>query len=112
MLQKNNQPLTILPPQTIRIIGGGQLGRMMSIAAKYMGYQVMVLDPTPNCPTSQVADGQIIAKYDEMEAIRERSDKSDVVTYEFENVDLSAATYIEEQGTLPQAAYALEVSQT
>ena len=110
-MQKNNQPLTILPPQTIGIIGGGQLGRMMSIAAKYMGYQVIVLDPTPNCPTAQVADGQIIAKYDDMEAIRELSDKSDVVTYEFENVDLSAATYIEEQGKLPQGAYALEVTQ-
>src|SRR5699024_3643586 len=84
---------------------------MMSIAAKYMGYQVIVLDPTPNCPTAQVADGQIIAKYDDMEAIRELSDKSDVVTYEFENVDLSAATYIEEQGKLTQGAYALEVTQ-
>src|SRR5699024_745924 len=83
----------------------------MSIAAKYMGYQVMVLDLTPNCPPAQVAVGEIIAKYDDMEAIRVLSEKSDVVTYEFENVDLSAATYIEEQGKLPQGAYALEVTQ-
>src|SRR5699024_5311673 len=107
---KNNKPSTILPPQTIGTIRRGQSGRMMSIAAKYMEYQVIVLAPPPNCPTAQVAEGQIIAKYDDMEAIRELSDKSDVVTYEFENVDLSAATYIEEQGKLPQGAYALEVT--
>lgn len=107
----NNSLVKILPPQTIGIIGGGQLGRMMAIAAKYMGYNVIVLDPTPNCPTAQVADGQIVAAYDDMEAIKELADKSDVVTYEFENVDLDAATFIEEAGKLPQGAFALEVTQ-
>ena len=107
----NNSLVKILPPQTIGIIGGGQLGRMMAIAAKYMGYNVIVLDPTPNCPTAQVADGQIVAAYDDMEAIKELAEKSDVVTYEFENVDLDAATFIEEAGKLPQGALALEVTQ-
>lgn len=107
----NNSLVKILPPQTIGIIGGGQLGRMMAIAAKYMGYNVIVLDPTPNCPTAQVADGQIVAAYDDMEAIKELADKSDVVTYEFENVDLDAATFIEKAGKLPQGAFALEVTQ-
>lgn len=101
----------ILPDETIGIIGGGQLGRMMSIAAKYMGYNVVVLDPTPNCPTAQVADDHIVAAYDDMEAIKQLTEKSDVVTYEFENVDLTAATYIEQAGKLPQGAYALEVTQ-
>src|SRR5690625_6271636 len=84
---------------------------MMSIAAKYMGYNVIVLDPTPNCPTAQVADEQIVAAYDDMGAIKELTDKSDVVTYEFENVDLAAAAYIEKAGKLQQGAYALEVTQ-
>src|SRR5690625_7891089 len=84
---------------------------MMAIAAKYMGYEVIVLDPTPNCPTAQVADGQIVAAYDDMDAIKKLTEKSDVVTYEFENVDLAAATYIEEAGKLPQGAFALEVTQ-
>ena len=106
---QTNKPT--LPNKMIGIIGGGQLGRMMSIAAKYMGYNVIVLDPTPNCPTSQVADEQIVAAYDDMEAIKELTDKSDVVTYEFENVDLAAAAYIEKAGKLPQGAYALEVTQ-
>src|SRR5699024_10607897 len=85
----------ILPPETIGIIGGGQLGRMMAIEAKYMGYHVAVLDPTPNCPTAQVADKHFVAAYDDLEAIKELTEYSDVITYEFENVDLEAATYIE-----------------
>lgn len=109
---KNNQKVpTILPGQTIGIIGGGQLGRMMAIAARYMGYKIIVLDPTPNCPTAQVADEQIIAAYDDMAAIEKLTASSDVVTYEFENVDLRTARYIEESGKLPQGAYALEVTQ-
>ncbi|WP_067725214.1 5-(carboxyamino)imidazole ribonucleotide synthase [Oceanobacillus damuensis] len=107
-MKKNN---TLLPPQTIGIIGGGQLGRMMAIAARYMGYKIAVLDPTPDCPTAQVADIHITAAYDDMEAIKELTEISDVVTYEFENVDLNAAAYIEEKGKLPQGAYALEITQ-
>ncbi|GGJ97620.1 N5-carboxyaminoimidazole ribonucleotide synthase [Lentibacillus kapialis] len=102
----------ILPMKTIGIIGGGQLGRMMAIAAKYMGYKVAVLDPTPNCPTAQVSDQQITAAYDDMDGIRKLTDISDVVTYEFENVDLEAAAFIERTGKLPQGAYALEITQS
>ncbi|WP_217587871.1 5-(carboxyamino)imidazole ribonucleotide synthase [Lentibacillus saliphilus] len=107
-MQKSN---VILPSQTIGIIGGGQLGRMMAIAAKYMGYQVVVLDPTPNCPTAQVADQQITAAYADLEAIKALTAESDVVTYEFENVDLEAAALIEAEGKLPQGAEPLAVTQ-
>ncbi|SFE25582.1 5-(carboxyamino)imidazole ribonucleotide synthase [Lentibacillus persicus] len=106
---QNNK--VVLPMQTIGIIGGGQLGRMMAIAAKYMGYKVAVLDPTPNCPTAQVADQQITADYDDMDGIQKLTDVSDVVTYEFENVDLDAAAFIERHDKLPQGAYALEITQ-
>lgn len=108
-MQENKR--TILPPGTIGIIGGGQLGRMMAIAARYMGYRIIVLDPTPDCPCAQVADEQIVKKYDDMHGIRTLTEKCDVVTYEFENVDLTAATYIEKAGKLPQGAYPLEVTQ-
>ncbi|GIO28021.1 5-(carboxyamino)imidazole ribonucleotide synthase [Ornithinibacillus bavariensis] len=101
----------ILPGETIGIIGGGQLGRMMAIAAKYMGYNVVVLDPTPNCPTAQVADQQIIAEYNDIAAINELTSISSVVTYEFENVDLRAAAMIEQEGKLPQGAYPLAITQ-
>lgn len=110
-MQKNNDFQAILPGHTIGIIGGGQLGRMMAIAARYMGYRIIVLDPTENCPTAQVADEQIVAAYDDMQAIARLTEKCDVITYEFENVDLAAATYIEQQGKLPQGAYPLEVTQ-
>ncbi|UOQ84400.1 5-(carboxyamino)imidazole ribonucleotide synthase [Gracilibacillus salinarum] len=96
---------------TIGIIGGGQLGRMMTTAAKHMGYRVIVLDPTPDCPTAQVADDQIVAAYDDLEAVKQLAEKSDVVTYEFENVDLTAAQILEESGILPQGANSLKVTQ-
>lgn len=96
---------------TIGIIGGGQLGRMMTTVAKHMGYRVIVLDPTPDCPTAQVADGQIVAAYDDLAAVQQLADKCDVVTYEFENVDLTAAQILEEAGILPQGANSLKVTQ-
>lgn len=111
ILQTDKQKLTVLPPQTIGIIGGGQLGRMMALAARHMGYSIAVLDPTPNCPTAQIADIHIEAAYDDMDGIRKLAEVSDVITYEFENVDLEAAAYIEGQGKLPQGALALEVTQ-
>lgn len=107
-MQINKQTL---PPKTIGFIGGGQLGRMMALAARHMGYRIAVVDPTPDCPTAQVADHVITAAYDDMDAIRELSSVSDVITYEFENVDLQAAAYLEKEGKLPQGAYALEVTQ-
>ncbi|GIO22798.1 5-(carboxyamino)imidazole ribonucleotide synthase [Oceanobacillus sp. J11TS1] len=107
------QPIkTILPPQTIGIIGGGQLGRMMAIAARYMGYRIVVLDPAPNCPAAQVADGQITADYADLSAVKQLIEQADVITYEFENVDLDAAELIQNAGKLPQGALALEVTQT
>ncbi len=108
-INKTNK--TILPPSTIGIIGGGQLGRMMAIEARYMGYKVAVLDPTPHCPTAQIADEHIVAAYDDLDAIKHLTALSDVITYEFENVDLTAARYIEEKGKLPQGADALEITQ-
>lgn len=111
MLKNKHQIVEVLPAGKIGIIGGGQLGRMMSIAAKYIGYDTVVLDPTANCPCAHVADEQIVASYDDMNAIKELTEKCDVITYEFENVDLEAALYIEKAGKLPQGAYALEVTQ-
>ncbi|QDP39231.1 5-(carboxyamino)imidazole ribonucleotide synthase [Radiobacillus deserti] len=105
------QPNRLLPGSTIGILGGGQLGRMMAIAAKYMGYRVAVLDPTEDCPTAQISDHHIVAKYDDIKAIKELADISDVVTYEFENVDLEAARYLEERNILPQGARLLKITQ-
>ena len=66
----------LMPGATIGIIGGGQLGRMMALSARYMGFRIGVLDPTPDCPTAQVADFQIAAEYDDINAIRELAERS------------------------------------
>ncbi|UOR10207.1 5-(carboxyamino)imidazole ribonucleotide synthase [Halobacillus amylolyticus] len=101
----------VRPGGTIGILGGGQLGRMIAVAAKHMGYRIAVLDPTEDCPCAQVADHHIVADYDDTEAAERLSELSDVITYEFENVDLEVARLFEGAEKLPQGAYSLEVTQ-
>ncbi|WP_239256516.1 5-(carboxyamino)imidazole ribonucleotide synthase [Listeria ilorinensis] len=101
----------LLPNSVIGIIGGGQLGRMMALAAKAMGYRVVVLDPTLDSPCGQVADEQIIAEYDDKEALQKLARISDVVTYEFENVDYEALQSIEKQVDVPQGSELLSITQ-
>src|SRR3954454_2613204 len=86
----------ILPGQTIGILGGGQLGRMFAIAARRMGYRVHALDPTPEAPTGQVADYEVNAPYDDLDAARGFAYGVGVVTFEFENVPAETLAAIEE----------------
>ena len=82
--------MTILAPGgTIGMLGGGQLGRMTALAARVMGYKVVVLDPTPNCPAGQVANRHIVAPYDDERAIADLREAVDVVTLEFENLPVA-----------------------
>jgi 5-(carboxyamino)imidazole ribonucleotide synthase len=76
----------ILPGQTVGILGGGQLGRMFAIAARRLGYRVHCFDPVYDGPTGQVADEEIIAAYDDLDAARRFAAGVDVVTFEFENI--------------------------
>ena len=103
--------MVIMPYKTVGIIGGGQLGRMMCLAAKAMGYYVAVLDPTPQCPCGQVADIEITANYNDIKAIQKLADASDVVTYEFENIDYNALSYLEKHAYLPQGSNVLKITQ-
>ncbi|WP_179395120.1 5-(carboxyamino)imidazole ribonucleotide synthase [Lacticaseibacillus absianus] len=100
----------ILPPATIGIVGGGQLGRMLALAAKAMGYTVGVLDPTPNAPAGQVADFQIEADYADEAALAALAARADVLTYEFENVDLTALAAAQRQAALPQGTAMLAIT--
>ena len=102
---------TILPYSTIGIIGGGQLARMMCLAAKAMGYFTAVLDPTPNCPAGQVSDTEITAAYSDMAAIKRLAEISDVITYEFENIDYNALAWLEKNAYLPQRSDVLKITQ-
>jgi 5-(carboxyamino)imidazole ribonucleotide synthase len=101
----------LMPGSVIGIVGGGQLGRMMALSAKYMGFRIGVLDPTPDCPTAQVADFQVTADYDDREAIAELARRSDVLTYEFENVDADALDAISDVVAIPQGTDLLRVTQ-
>ncbi|EHN59413.1 Phosphoribosylaminoimidazole carboxylase ATPase subunit [Oenococcus kitaharae DSM 17330] len=100
------------PPATIGIIGGGQLGQMMALSAKAMGYHVGVLDPTPDAPAAQVSDFQITAAYDDQKALTKLAEKSDLLTYEFENVDQTAlAAVAKATGTaVPQGVALLDIT--
>ncbi|PKR76562.1 5-(carboxyamino)imidazole ribonucleotide synthase [Halalkalibacillus sediminis] len=99
------------PGSTIGIIGGGQLGRMMGIAAKQMGFRIAVLDPTPNSPTAQIADIEIIGKYKDQEAAEQLLEASDVITYEFENIDYEVCQMLENKGHVPQGSELIRITQ-
>ena len=86
--------------ETIGILGGGQLGRMLTLEAKRMGYRVVTLEPFPNSPCGQVADEQIVAAYDDLRAIGELGARSDIVTYEFENIPLESVLALEHGGRI------------
>ncbi|CAI8813394.1 5-(carboxyamino)imidazole ribonucleotide synthase [Bacillus pseudomycoides] len=101
----------ILPGKTIGIIGGGQLGRMMALAAKEMGYKIAVLDPAKHSPCAQVADIEIVASYDDLKAIQHLAEISDVVTYEFENIDYRCLQWLEKHAYLPQGSQLLNKTQ-
>lgn len=102
---------TILPGQTIGIIGGGQLGRMMALAAKEAGFKIAVLDPAMDSPTGQVADIQIVAPFDDQHALEELAEASDVITYEFENIDVEGLSKLAEIAYVPQGSELIRVTQ-
>ena len=82
----SNEPLPILPGATLGILGGGQLGRMFTIAARTVGYKVMVLDPDCASPAGQMADVHLQADYTDHGALRQLGAACAAVTTEFENV--------------------------
>lgn len=86
------------PPSNIGIVGGGQLGRMLTVEAKRMGYNIVVLDPKPNSPAGQIADEQIVAEFSDLAALKVLAEKTDVITYEFEHIDVGLLSQIEKEG--------------
>src|SRR5688572_21759608 len=84
-----NEP--ILPGAAVGVLGSGQLGRMFAIAARRMGYRVHTFSPDTDTPTGQVADVEITAAYDDLDAVRDFARNVSVVTFEFENVPAPTA---------------------
>ncbi|MGM0411241.1 MAG: 5-(carboxyamino)imidazole ribonucleotide synthase [Bacillota bacterium] len=101
-----------LTKQKIAIIGGGQLGKMMILEAKKMGFYVSILDPTKNCPADSICDNHIVADFDDKEAIRKLANSSDVLTYEFEHIGVKVLKELEEEGyNIYPTAHSLEIIQ-
>ncbi|NBW06804.1 MAG: 5-(carboxyamino)imidazole ribonucleotide synthase [Caulobacteraceae bacterium] len=92
--------LPLPPGSTIGILGGGQLGRMLSQAASKLGFDVVILDPEENSPAGRVSRGQIVAAYDDPTALTVLGRVSDVVTFEFENVPAASAELLAGAGAL------------
>ena len=101
----------LLPPATIGILGGGQLGRMLGFAARAMGYRIVVLDPDPECPAAAVADRVVVGAYDDADAALELAADADVVTYELEHVALDVVRAIIERTPVRPGIEPLRVTQ-
>ena len=92
--------LPLSPGSTLGILGGGQLGRMLSQAASRLGFDVVILDPEPDCPAARVSRAQITAPYDDPDALQALGRLCDVVTFEFENVPALSVEQLAEAGAL------------
>jgi 5-(carboxyamino)imidazole ribonucleotide synthase len=101
----------IEPGATIGILGGGQLGRMLALAAASMGYRVHVLAPEAELPAGDVAAEVTRADYDDRAALDAFAVAVDVVTFEFENIDPAAVRYLAARKPVHPSADALEVAQ-
>jgi len=101
-----------LPPgRSIGILGGGQLGRMLSVAASRLGLRSVIFDPDPNAPAADVAFAHVCAGYDDRSALQAFADQVDVVTYEFENIPAGALDLLGDRIDVFPGRRALEVSQ-
>lgn len=101
----------VLPGGTIGILGGGQLGRMLALEARRMGYRVAVLDPDPGGPAAQVADHHVAAALDDREGARTLAALSDVVTLETEHVPAEILAEVEGLAPLRPSSAVLAVVQ-
>ncbi|MDO5622551.1 MAG: 5-(carboxyamino)imidazole ribonucleotide synthase [Paracoccus sp. (in: a-proteobacteria)] len=104
-----NKPLQ--PGAVIGILGGGQLGRMLSVAASRLGYRCHIYEPAADCPAAQVAERCVTAGYDDAAALRAFAEGVDVITYEFENIPTEALDLLETLRPIRPNRRALAVSQ-
>ncbi len=96
---------------TIGIVGGGQLGRMLAMAAARLGYRTIVLEPATPCPAAQLCNQHIVAAYDDAAALAELARQCDVITYEFENVPVEAVSQLSGKCPVLPPPLSLKVAQ-
>ena len=102
---------TLISGSTIGILGGGQLGQMLSMAAARLGFKTHIFEPSENPPASNVASKFTRAEYDDYDALKQFASSVDVVTYEFENIPTAALDIIETQSEIFPNREALKISQ-
>ena len=100
-----------LPGSTIGVMGGGQLGRMLGLAARRMGYQLHSFSPERDTPAGQVADLEVCAQYSDEEAVRTFAKGIDVLTFEFENVPVESIEWAAQHCVVRPVGRVLEVCQ-
>ena len=108
-LQQLSMP--ILPPATLGVIGGGQLGRMFAQSAQAMGYAVWVLEPDAHCPAGQIANHHICAAYDDPVALQQMANHCAAVTTEFENVPADVLRWLGERIAVAPSGDAVAIAQ-
>jgi 5-(carboxyamino)imidazole ribonucleotide synthase len=101
----------ILPGSTIGVLGSGQLGRMFAIAARRMGYRVHTFSPETDTPTGQIADVEVQAAYEDLDAVRQFTRHVDVVTFEFENIPVTTVDAVAEQVSVRPSGVVLHTTQ-
>jgi len=104
-------PAPLPPGSTIGVLGGGQLGRMLAMAAARLGLRTHTYCPDADCTAAQVADATTIAAYDDEAALKAFAAQVDVVTYEFENVPTDTAALLAQDVPVRPGARALSVAQ-
>ncbi len=104
-------PPPLPPGATIGILGGGQLGRMLVLAAARLGYRAFVFSPEANAPAAQVTNSTIIAAYDDERALAQFAAETDVVTYEFENIPFATAATVADRALVRPSPDVLAVCQ-
>jgi 5-(carboxyamino)imidazole ribonucleotide synthase len=101
----------ILPGATLGVLGGGQLGRMFCVAARTMGYRVVVLDPDPLCGAGHIADVHLQASYTDRAALEQMAEQCDAITLEFENIPSESVRFIADKTVVYPTAASLEIAQ-
>jgi 5-(carboxyamino)imidazole ribonucleotide synthase len=101
----------VAPGAPLGVLGSGQLGRMFAIAARRMGYRVHTFSPESDTPTGQAADVEVVAEYEDLDALRAFASQVDVVTFEFENVPIVAIDAIEAITPVRPCGMALHIAQ-
>lgn len=99
------------PGSTLGILGGGQLGRMLAMAAAELGIRTRIFAPPGDNPATDIAASAMIAEWNDEQALAEFADKVDAVTYEFENVPLETALFLAARKPLAPGANALAIAQ-